>query len=91
MRRASERKVKIKIAAPLAGKEQEIALISKFAEVKNTAQKGRFVIVDGKELTFMVMDDEKAHPNYDFGVWVRSDMFCKVLKGFFDETWKTLK
>ncbi|MEK6967970.1 MAG: helix-turn-helix domain-containing protein [Nanoarchaeota archaeon] len=92
IRKASERKVKIRIAAPMTSEaKQEAENISKFAEIKDSMVNGRFCIIDGKEVTFMVMDDEKTHPNYDFGVWVRSELFSRMLKGFFDESWKTLR
>ncbi len=89
LRKAADRKVKIRIAAPASEEmKQEIALLSKFADVRGTNVAGRFCIIDGKEVTFMVLDDEKTHPNYDFGVWVRSEMFARMLKNFFDENWK---
>jgi len=43
----------------------------KFADVKDLKKMdARFVVVDGKELMFMVMNDEAVHPSYDIGVWV---------------------
>ncbi len=92
LRKASDRKVKIRFAAPLSGvSKQDLQLLSKFGDVRHTDFKGRFCIIDGKELTFMLLDDEKTHPNYDFGVWVRSDLFSTLLKGFFDDSWKIMK
>ncbi|MFH1506600.1 MAG: helix-turn-helix domain-containing protein, partial [archaeon] len=61
-----KRGVKIRIAAPIT-KENEKAVkdLKGLAEVRHTTSKGRFVIVDGKELVFMVMDDAEVHPTYD--------------------------
>src|SRR3989339_1261197 len=52
-----KRGVKIRIAAPLT-KETADAVkdISSVAEVRNIDAKARFVIVDGKEIIFMIMD-----------------------------------
>ena len=92
IKKANDRKVKIKIAAPLKSEiKQDIEVMGKFTEIRDSNIAGRFCIVDGKEVIFMVLDDEKTHPNYDFGVWVRSEMFSKMLKGFFDESWKAMR
>ena len=91
-RKASERGVSIKVAAPLTAQSRTDALsISKFCDIRHSDLKGRFMIVDAKEVTFMLLDDEKTHPNYDFGVWIRSDMFAKTMASMFTEGWKDLK
>lgn len=92
LKKASERKVRIRIAAPLkADAKQDVEVLAKFADIRNTELNGRFFIIDGKEITFMILNDEKTHPNYDFGIWVRSDMFSHMLKGMFDESWKSMQ
>ena len=45
-----------------------------FAEIKHTNNKARFCIVDGKEIIFMVLDDNEVHPNYDIGIWVTTSL-----------------
>ena len=87
-----KRGVKIRIAAPLT-KETASAVkdISGVAEVKNTDAKARFVIVDGKEIVFMIMDDNEVHPTYDVGIWVNSPFFSSALDSLFSSAWKTMK
>lgn len=87
-----KRGVKIRIAAPLT-KETDKAVkdLSGVAEVKHTSNKARFVIVDGKELIFMVMDDADVHPTYDIGIWINTPFFASALENMFELAWKTMK
>ncbi|MBT3395116.1 TrmB family transcriptional regulator [archaeon] len=74
--------VSIKIAAPVS--EEDIGKmkdITKHAEVKNVENlDARFVVVDGKEVLFMVTDDEAIHPSYDVGVWINAPFFAGALE-----------
>jgi len=87
-----KRGVKIRIAAPLT-KECTGAVkeISSIAEVKNTDSKARFVVVDGKQLVFMVMDDNEVHPTYDVGIWVSTPFFASAVENLFDGAWKGMR
>ncbi len=87
-----KRGVKIRIAAPLT-KETRASVkdISSVAEVRHTNSKARFTIVDGKEIIFMVLDDEQVHPTYDIGIWVNTPFFANALEELFDLAWKSLK
>ena len=87
-----KRGVKIRIAAPLT-KETAAAVkdISGVSEVRNTDDKARFVIVDGKEVIFMIMDDNTVHPTYDVGIWVNSPFFSGALEKLFSAAWKNMK
>ena len=87
-----KRGVKIRIAAPLT-KETISAVkdISGVAEVRNTDSKGRFVIVDGKEIIFMIMDDNSVHPTYDVGIWVNTPFFSSALENLYNIAWKSMK
>mgnify|MGYP001571063087 FL=1 len=81
--------VDIKIAANL-GKENLNLMkeLGKIAEVKNMDDiNARFAIVDGKELMFMVMDDNEVHPTYDVGVWVNTPYFAQALNNMFNVIW----
>ncbi|MBU1704364.1 MAG: hypothetical protein KJ922_03290, partial [Nanoarchaeota archaeon] len=73
--------VKIRIAAPLT-KETVAAVkeLSGVAEVKHTTSKGRFAIVDGKEIIFMVLNDQEVHPTYDVGIWVTTPFFASAME-----------
>ncbi len=87
-----KRGVKIRIAAPIT-KECASAVkdISPVAEVRNTNNKARFCIVDGKDLVFMVMDDKSVHPTYDVGIWVNTPFFAGAVENLFDKSWKGMK
>jgi len=87
-----KRGVKIRVAAPITKQNRAAAKdLSGVAEVKNTDAKARFIIVDGKELIFMVLDDEEVHPTYDIGIWVNTPFFASALENLFDVAWKGLK
>jgi len=85
--------VKIRIAAPINTKEARDAMseINSMAEVRHTDSKGRFCIVDGKEIVFMVLDDQEVHPTYDVGIWVNTPFFANTLENLFDHAWKNMK
>ena len=87
-----KRGVKIRIAAPIT-KEAEKAVkdLSGVAEVRHTDAKARFVIVDGKELIFMVMNDTEVHPTYDIGIWINTPFFAGALEDMFELAWKSMK
>ena len=87
-----KRGVKIKIAAPLT-KETAAAVkdMSGVAEIRNIDSKARFVIVDGKEIIFMIMDDASVHPTYDVGIWVNTPFFATAMEHLFDSSWQSMK
>ncbi|MBT7903420.1 TrmB family transcriptional regulator [Candidatus Woesearchaeota archaeon] len=88
----NKRGVKIRIAAPVTKEcAGVIKDISSVAEVRHTSHKGRFCVVDGKEVVFMVMDDQEVHPTYDVGVWVNTPFFASALDNLFDLSWKSMK
>ncbi len=87
--------VKIKIAAPVTKESKEAAKeLGEYAEIRHIEEKevnARFCLVDGKELTFMLMDDKDVHPTYDVGIWVNTMFFANALENLFDSKWKGLK
>jgi len=91
-KKASERGVKIKIAAPLKGElSDSIKLLSKYAEIRSIKNiEARFAIADGKEITFLLFDDEEIHPSYDVGVWVNTPFFASAVSNLFDLAWKEM-
>jgi len=83
LQKAKDRGVKIKILAPTASK-----VLGSIAQVKSTDHlPARFCIVDGKQITFMVLEDSGLHPNYDFGVWVSAANFTKSFENIFNMIW----
>ena len=87
-----KRGVKIRIAAPLT-KDTQAAVkdLGSLAEIRDTEAKARFIIVDGKEVIFMIMDDNDVHPTYDVGIWVNSPFFSSALQNLFGAAWKSMK
>ena len=88
----NKRGVQIRIAAPIT-KESMPAVkdLGSVAEVKHTDSRARFCIVDGKELIFMVLDDQDVHPTYDIGIWVNTPFFANAMQDLFNLAWGSLK
>jgi sugar-specific transcriptional regulator TrmB len=87
-----KRGVKIRIAAPLNAETKKTEKdLEGIAEVKHTETNARFIIVDGKEIIFMVLDDKEVHPTYDVGIWVNTPFFASALDNLFDLAWKEMK
>ena len=63
LEKAHKRGVKIRIAVPVTEKTKILLAEAKnYAEIRNCQTKGRFCLVDEKEITFMLLDDESVHP-----------------------------
>ncbi len=87
----AKRGVKIRIACPFTPEAREAAKELKgIAEVRETSIKARFLVVDGKELVFMVMDDADVHPTYDIGIWINTPFFASALEQLFELAWKEM-
>ena len=89
----NKRGVDIKIAAPIT--EDAISAVKDLegvAEIRHTdVHTGRFCVVDGRELIFMVMNDQDVHPTYDVGVWVNTPFFANSLKQLFELAWEEME
>lgn len=84
-------RIKFRIIATPTKEAKEVAKNIDFANVKWTDKiNGRFCIVDGKELMFMIMNDDKVHEDYDTGIWVNTPFFAKTMNSMFDLAWKGL-
>jgi len=93
LEKCKKRGVKIRIAAPVNSNNQKVAKdLKKVAEVKKLDKiKARFVVIDSKQLMFMLLDDEKFHPNYDIGVWINTEFFAQALEQMFEMAWREMK
>ena len=93
IKKAKKNGVKIKIVAPI----KELSFIPKEVreaiELRTTDEKtkARFILVDGKELVFMLADDQDVHEAYDMGIWVKTSYFTHALDMLFEMNWKGLK
>lgn len=88
-RKLKQNKVKIRIVAPLKNDKAKAAAkeLSEFSEIRDIDAKSRFVIVDGKDLVFMVCDDKNTHENADVGIWVNTPFFASALSNLFESVW----
>src|SRR3989344_1998657 len=90
--RLKKKGVKIRIAAPLPKDNGTVAKdVARFAELKNAKLNSRFCVVDGKELMFMLMNDEEVHPTYDVGIWVNTPYFASAMEEMFNHVWKGME
>jgi len=91
--KAKKRGVEIRIAAPIDAENKSVAAdFSKVAEVRGLKDlKARFMIIDGEQVMFMLLDDTEVHPTYDLGVWINTPFFSQALSQLFDIAWKDMK
>lgn len=90
--KAADRGVTIKAIVPKSKiTEEKASEISKVVEVRFTDDvKARFVIVDSKEIVFMLLDDKDVHPSYEVGVWLNTPFFTTALNTMFNATFENL-
>lgn len=92
LQECAKRGVKIRICAPMTKELEAVAKeLDGIAEVRDAKLKGRFLIVDSKEVIFMVMDDADVHPTYDVGIWINTPFFASALEDMFELAWKDMR
>ncbi len=92
LKKAKDKGVKIKIAADFNKKHESLVKeISKYADVRKSNIDARFMVIDGQDISFMVMDDGNVHPSYDVGVWVKTEYFASAFEKMFNSHWKDMK
>ena len=93
LEKCKKRGVKIRIAAPIDSNNIKVARdFKKVAEVRKLEKmKARFIIIDSNQVMFMLLDDEKFHPNYDIGIWVNTEFFAQALEQMFELAWNDMK
>lgn len=93
LEKAKKRGVKIRIASQIDDTNKEVAKeLSQVAEIRSMPKiRARFAIVDSEQLLFMVLDDEKVHPNYDVAIWLSTDFFASSMEQLFEAAWKGFK
>jgi HTH-type transcriptional regulator, sugar sensing transcriptional regulator len=95
LRKAADRGVKIRIAAPYS-KETAPLLnnLKQFAEVRkadNVGVEGRFVVADGTHVVMALTEDE-VHPTQDFALWSQGEHMADHMMGpMFNKVWKDLE
>jgi HTH-type transcriptional regulator, sugar sensing transcriptional regulator len=93
LEKSKKRGIKIRIAAPINNNNIKYAReLKKVADVRAMENiRARFTIVDSNQIMFMLLDDEKFHPNYDIGVWINTEFFAGALEQMFELAWKDMK
>lgn len=93
LEKVRKRGVSVRIAAPIDKNNIAVAKeLKKVADVRNMQNiKARFTIIDSNQIMFMLLDDEKFHPNYDVGVWINTEFFAQALEQMFELAWKEMK
>lgn len=85
--------IDIKIAAPLKTEQAKKAAkeLSEVAKVKDLDMNARFLIIDGKDIVFMINHDKNVHETADTGIWVNSPFFTSSVKTLFQTQWNGKK
>ncbi len=89
LERAKKRGINIKVATSFTKENKKaVDYFKELGEVKNVGDmRARFTIVDGKQVAFSLLDDKKAVPAYDVGVWVNTEFFAGALQTMFEQVW----
>lgn len=89
--KAAERGVDIKVLVPKTDITMRKAKeLDGIADVRFTEVTARFVIVDSKEIVFMLLDDKDVHPSYEVGVWLNTPFFTSALVSMFNTSFNAL-
>lgn len=92
-KRLKDRGVKIRIATQMTDDVKDtLKEMKEVAEIKHVDHiTGRFVIIDGKQIMFMIDSDKNVHESYDTGIWANTPYFASAMEQMFNSTWATLK
>ena len=78
-RKLRNRKVQVNILTQIDTKiKKQMNVLNGVVDVINSKTKARYCIVDGKEIIFMI-NNEEVHPTYDVGIWVNTQ-FAKDME-----------
>ena len=93
LEKAKKRGVKIRIATQINAENKQVAKdLSKVAEIRDSGgMRARFAIIDSEQLLFMVLDDDKVHPNYDVAIWLSTEFFAQAMEQLFEAAWNGFK
>ena len=85
LKKLSQNKISIRIATKLSDNSQDtIKELSKFAEIRELKDiEARFVLVDGKDLVFLITDDKQNED--DHAIWVSTPFFASALDKMFND------
>lgn len=88
LKKLKSNKINVKILASLKTEEAKRAAqeLKQYADIIDLDLNARFVIVDNKQVVFMVSD--KVHENADVGIWATTPFFASALKSMLEKAWK---
>lgn len=88
-KRLKDKGVKIRIATQITDDLKDtLKELKNVAEVKHVDKlAGRFVIVDGKQIVFMIEHDKNIHESYDTGIWANTPYFASAMEQMFNIAW----
>lgn len=91
--KAKQKGIKVRIATQVTKENIDILKnLVRLADIRqSSAVKARFCVVDGREFTFMLLDDKDVHPTYDVAIWVNTEFFAKAIEDMFESEWKKMK
>ncbi|MEK6953301.1 MAG: helix-turn-helix domain-containing protein [Nanoarchaeota archaeon] len=92
-KKLKEKGVKIRIATPSSEEvKKRVNEIKQFADLRSVNPiRGRFVIIDSKEILSVITDDKTTHENYDTAIWTNTPFFAHALETMFDFLWENKK
>jgi len=95
LKKASDRGVKIRIAASYEKNNPIAEKLKSFAEVRKISKPdivGRFFVVDDSHIVLALTDEEEVHPTQDLALWSQSEHVAgDVLRPIFDLIWQKLE
>ncbi len=84
--------VKIRVAAPMTEETKKAAKeLEGIVTIKHADINARFIVVDGSEIIFMIMDDKEIHPTYDIGIWINTPFFASAVENLFSIAWEGMQ
>ncbi|MGM5488240.1 MAG: TrmB family transcriptional regulator [Nanobdellota archaeon] len=92
LKKAKQRGTAIRIASNLSKEAKEkLSHLAPIADIRHSDMNGRFMIVDGKNVTFTLSDGENTHSSYDSGIWVKTPFFAQSFADMFERLWGGMK
>tara|TARA_Y100000310_G_scaffold345665_1_gene467948 strand:- start:8037 stop:8822 length:786 start_codon:yes stop_codon:yes gene_type:complete len=89
LKKLKKNNVRVRVATQINNKVKESLNGFRDLEIKNIKDvNARFLVVDGKEVLFMINDDKNIHESNDLGVWIDSPFFAGALDSLFNQSWK---
>lgn len=91
-KKLTDKNIKVRVAAPMTKEAAKVLGNFKNVEFRHVdGLSARYVIVDGKEILFMLLDDKKVHPSYDTAIWICTPFFASALEAQFNVAWEAMK